>query len=124
MTSSKEQPQVQGLAADVVVGRYARLAQQIIERRHARRLLLPQGMQVDVAWDLLLHLLAYCFDPAQTTVEALAAATDLSPRVALRWLSLLQADGLVELRTEGWALSADFMDRIIIHLRDHYTDPV
>ena len=124
MTSSSEQGQVQGLAADVLVGRYARLAQQMIERRRARRALLPKGMQVDIAWDMLLHLLAYRFDPAETTVEALAAAHELSPPVALRWLTLLQADGLVELRTEGWALRGDFLERMIIHFRDHYNDPV
>jgi hypothetical protein len=122
MISSDEQGPVQGLATDVIVGRYARLAHQIIERRRARRALLPQGMQVDVAWELLLHLLAYRFDPAQTTVEALANAHELSPSVALRWLTLLQADALVECRAEGWALTGDFLDRLIRHFREHYPD--
>lgn len=122
MINSDEQGPVQGLATDVIVGRYARLAQQIIERRHARRALLPQGLQVDVAWDLLLHLLAYRFDPAQTTLGALAEAHEISPQVAQRWLALLQDEARVECRAEGWSLTGDFLARMIVHFRDHYPD--
>ena len=123
MFSTSEQGPAQGLAADVVVGRYARLAQRLIERRRARRHLLPPGLPADMAWDLLLQLLAYRFDPSQTTSAALAAATELSLPVAVRWLTALQADGLVEHGTGGWALSGEFLGRMIGHLRDHYPEP-
>lgn len=124
MNSSPELGQVHELPTDLVLGRYARLARAILARRGARRLLLPGGMLIDVAWDLLLHLLAHRGDPAQTTLEALAAGAGLSPTVAVRWLSLLQADGLVQFRPTGWELSPSFLPRMIAHFREHYPDAV
>lgn len=128
MTSGRERGEVHELPTDLVVGRYTRLAVRIIERRRARRRLLPRGMLVDVAWDILLHLLAHRTDPAQGRLDAVAAATDLSPTVAIRWLSLLQADALVQYRNrpEGgsWELAGPFLARMIAYLRDNYPDEV
>ena len=76
--------------------------------------------------DVLLHLLGHRAEPEQTTTEAIAAANGLSPTVALRWLSLLQADGQVQFRPErtpaGWELSVPFLARMIGYLRDHYPE--
>lgn len=124
MNSSSEPAQVHELPTELVVGRYARLAQRILVRRHSRRQLLPQGMLVDVAWDLLLQLLAARGEPGANTTDALAAAAGLSPTVAYRWLSLLQADGLVGYRGQGWELSGLFLGRMIAHFREHYPDAV
>lgn len=124
MSSSGDHGQVHELPTDIVVGRYARLARRIVVRRRARRRLLPQGMLVDVAWDLLLHLLAHRGDPRETTADALAESAELSPTVAVRWLSLLQADGLVHFRDEHWELSGAFLARMIAHLREHYPEAV
>jgi len=123
MISNRDQGPEPGLATDGVVGRYARLAQRLLERRRARRALLPPGLPEDHAWALLLHLLAHRFDPDQTTAEALAAASDLSMAALIRWLALLQAKGLVEPCAGGWALSSDFLTKMIAHLRDHYPEP-
>ena len=124
MNSSPELGQVHELPTELVLGRYARLARTVLARRRARRVLLPGGMLVDVAWDLLLHLLAHRGDPAQTSLEALAAAAELSPTVAVRWLSLLQADGLVQFRPSGWELTPSFLPRMIGHFREHYPEAV
>lgn len=120
MTSSRDLDQVQELPTDLVLGRYAGLARQIIARRQARRRLLPQGMLVDVAWDLLLQLLATRGQAGAATTDALAAATELSPTVAVRWLSLLQADGMVQFRDQAWELSPGFLNRILAYLRENY----
>ena len=126
MSSNTGHGFVHELPTDLVVGRDARIACQIIVRRRARQALLPQGMLVDVAWDVLLHLLGHRAEPEQTTTEAIAAANGLSPTVALRWLSLLQADGQVQFRPErtpaGWELSVPFLARMIGYLRDHYPE--
>ena len=124
MSSSSEVGQVHELPTELVVARYAQLARRILVRRQSRRKLLPQGMLVDVAWDLLLELLAGRGEPGANTTAALAAAAGLSPTVADRWLGLLQADGLVCYRGHGWELSAGFLARMIAHFREHYPDAI
>lgn len=122
--SSSGQGKVHELPTDRVIGRYVPVVRKILARRKARRELLPQGMLVDVAWDLLLQIFLFRADPGAATTDSIALLVDQSPTVTARWLSLLQADGLVVCRDRGnppvWGLSPVFLNRLLAYLREHY----
>lgn len=124
MSSSGGQGKVHELPTDRVIGRYVPVVRRILARRKARRELLPQGMLVDVAWDLLLQIFLFRASPGAATTDSIAFLVGQSPTVTARWLSLLQADGLVVFRTgtdsPGWDLSASFLKRLLAYLREHY----
>ncbi|HEY6870530.1 MAG TPA: hypothetical protein VI199_12315, partial [Novosphingobium sp.] len=108
--SSSGKSKVHDLPTDRVIVRYVPVVRKILARRKARRELLPQGMLVDVAWDLLLQVFLFRASPGAATTDSIAFLVGQSPTVTARWLSLLQADGLVVFRGRAdppaWELSA------------------
>lgn len=122
--SSSGKSKVHDLPTDRVIVRYVPVVRKILARRKARRELLPQGMLVDVAWDLLLQVFLFRASPGAATTDSIAFLVGQSPTVTARWLSLLQADGLVVFRGRAdppaWELSAAFLDRLLAYLREHY----
>ena len=124
MSSSGGKGKVHELPTDRVIGRYVPVVRKILARRKARRELLPQGMLVDVAWDLLLQIFLFRASPGAATTDSIAFLAGQSPTVTARWLALLQADGLVVFRERAdppaWELSPPFLARLLDYLREHY----
>jgi len=124
MNSSDGRGKVHELPTDRVIGRYVPVVRTILARRKARRELLPQGMLVDVAWDLLLQIFLFRASPGAATTDSIAIMVGQSPTVTARWLSLLQSDGLVTFREHGdppaWELTTPFLNRLLAYLREHY----
>lgn len=62
--------------------------------RRARDHLLPKGLMGEPAWDMLLAL--YSEEPARLTVSSVCYGSGVPHTTALRWIGMLQSQGLVE----------------------------
>ena len=92
MSSSGGKGKVHELPTDRVIGRYVPVVRKILARRKARRELLPQGMLVDVAWDLLLQIFLFRASPGAATTDSIAFLAGQSPTVTARWLALRRGE--------------------------------
>ena len=69
----------------------------IYRMRRARDHLLPKALTGEPAWDMLLAL--YSEEPSRVTVSSVCYGSGMPQTTAIRWISMLQAQGLVA-RTE------------------------
>jgi DNA-binding MarR family transcriptional regulator len=69
-------------------------AAEIRAMRRARDRLIPKGLVGEPAWDILLELL--CEHPHPVPIERLGEGAGVRPTTAMRWVSALEAEGLVQ----------------------------
>ena len=67
-----------------------------IQMRAKRRKFLPAHLFADPAWDMLLDLYLSDILSQRVSVSSLCAASNVPASTALRWITSLQAEGLVE----------------------------
>jgi DNA-binding MarR family transcriptional regulator len=68
----------------------------IIYMRSERRRFLPAHLFADPAWDMLLDLYLSDIVSQRISVSSLCTASNVPATTALRWITSLQAEGLVE----------------------------
>ena len=71
-----------------------------IRARRLRDELFGNGWFEDPAWDILLDLFAAGLERADVSVSSLCIAAAVAPTTALRWITRLQAAGLIERRPD------------------------
>ena len=76
------------------------LARAIHRLRRRRELYFDTGLFSDPAWDLLLHLYVATGEDRPLDVSRACRAAAVPTTTALRWLSRLEADGLVQRRSD------------------------
>ncbi|MBO9711914.1 winged helix DNA-binding protein [Sphingomonas sp.] len=81
----------------------------ILRARRMRDEFFPAGLFPDPAWDMLLDLYATHLEEAKVTVSALCIASAVPATTALRWLEILESEGLV-------VRNPDTKDRRRIHV--------
>ncbi|HEV2594699.1 MAG TPA: hypothetical protein VGU01_05810 [Sphingomicrobium sp.] len=69
-------------------------AAKIFRMRRARDHVLPKGLGGEPAWDMLLAL--YSEEPARLTVSSVCYGSGVPHSTALRWISMLEIQGLVQ----------------------------
>lgn len=69
-------------------------AAEVYRMRRARDHVLPRELTGEPAWDMLLAL--YSEEPAKITLSSICYGSGVPQTTALRWISMLEAKGLVE----------------------------
>lgn len=69
-------------------------AAEIYRMRRARDHVLPKDLTGEPAWDMLLAL--YSEEPARLTISSVCHSSGTPHSTALRWISLLERQGLVQ----------------------------
>jgi hypothetical protein len=67
----------------------------IIRARRLREKYLGSDLFADPAWDMLLDLFAAQLERRQVSVSSLCLAAAVPPTTALRWISILEAKGIL-----------------------------
>jgi DNA-binding MarR family transcriptional regulator len=73
-----------------------KVVRDIIHMRSARRKFLPAHLFADPAWDMLLDLYLSDIVSQRVSISSLCIASNVPATTALRWITSLQAEGLVE----------------------------
>lgn len=73
----------------------ARFAQALLRARRLRDRMLPSDLFADPAWDMLLDLYVHSALGRQLSVTAVCGASHVPATTALRWIELLENEGLV-----------------------------
>jgi len=73
----------------------AMLAKRYLRHRHTRGALFPAGLFADPAWDLLLDLYVAGVERRRISISSACIAAAVPPTTALRWIALLESNGLV-----------------------------
>ncbi len=76
--------------------RLADLATSIYQARRSRAKHLPADLFAEPAWDMLLDLFISAVERRRISVTSLCYASDVPPTTALRWLTALEKQSLVE----------------------------
>lgn len=94
MTSrgSENLPEAEAPAAEQQ--RLIAVAGEIYRMRRARDRVMPEGLMGEPAWDILLAL--YAEEPGRLPASSLCYASGVPTSTALRWVNLLNRQGLVE----------------------------
>ena len=80
-----------------VTERYIRV---MIKLRRHRDSFFGNELFADPAWDMLLELYASALGQLRVTVSSLCLAAAVPATTALRWITLLEAEGLIERRPD------------------------
>lgn len=72
------------------------LIRRIIRHRQLRGKLLPEHLFADPAWDMLLDLAAAKAEHKRVSVTSLCLASGVPMTTALRWITILSDEGLIE----------------------------
>ena len=73
-----------------------KLVRQIIGTRAERRKFLPAHLFADPAWDMLLDLYLADITCQRISISSLCCASNVPATTALRWITTLKREGLVE----------------------------
>lgn len=97
---------------------------QAAKRDRARRLEhLPSELFAEPAWDILLELYAFKLVAREVAQSELVARINVPPSTSIRWLKMLEAEGLVTRKTgDGRPDVALTLTRMGIHALDTYFD--
>lgn len=88
----------------------AEIVSQIIRARRARAELFRPDLFSDPAWDMLLVLFVASVREQIVTATELANATATSIPSAVRWIDVLQRDGLLQRKPEPASLGPDIVE--------------
>lgn len=72
----------------------------ILRARLERKSFFPQELFTDPAWDMLLDLYAAELGQVRVSVTSLCIASNAPTSTALRWISSLESEGLIERRPD------------------------
>ena len=73
---------------------------EILVARRARSRFFSEGLFADPAWDILLDLLKSRLSHCRVSVSSVCVASNVPPTTALRWIRLLENEGLVRRRAD------------------------
>ena len=73
---------------------------EIIRMRRRRNQFFDEGLFADPAWDILLELYLAALSQHRVTITSLCAAAAVPPTTALRWITNLEANGLIQRRAD------------------------
>lgn len=73
---------------------------QMLAARRARSRFFPDALFADPAWDILLDLLNSRLTQRRVSISSVCVASNVPPTTALRWIKLLENDGLVSRRAD------------------------
>lgn len=73
---------------------------EILVARRARSRFFSEGLFADPAWDILLDLLKSRLSHCRVSVTSVCVASNVPPTTALRWIRLLENEGLVRRRAD------------------------
>lgn len=90
--------------------RYAKL-------RHERKMLFQKPIFADPAWDILIDLFSAEGEGKRVSVTSACAAADVPATTALRWLGVMEREGLIERHAAGEGRRGSFL-RITPAARD------
>jgi DNA-binding MarR family transcriptional regulator len=82
--------------APIMDGPSATLIRNILKLRRKRANHFDSGLFADPAWDILLDLYAADLEGQQVSVSSLCIAASVPPTTALRWISTMTEDGLLQ----------------------------
>ena len=77
-----------------------RVVRNMIRTRAERRRFLPNHLFADPAWDMLLDLYLADIISKRISVSSLCSASNVPPTTALRWIEILENEGLAERATD------------------------
>lgn len=78
----------------------AALLHEMLVARRGRARFFPAGLFFDPAWDILLDLLKSRLSQRRVSVSSVCVASNVPPTTALRWIKLLENEGLVTRRAD------------------------
>ena len=109
---------------EIDIPRWRKLAAGLHTARQKRASSLPEGFFGEAAWDILLDLFVHEGLQKQVSITSACAASGVPPTTALRWLGLLEQQGLVrripskmDARVEYLELTRDGRLSLIASLR-------
>jgi predicted transcriptional regulator len=73
----------------------------MLAARRARSAFFSEGLFADPAWDILLDLLMARLAQREISVSSLCVASNVPATTALRWIKILEGDGLVTKRADS-----------------------
>ena len=76
------------------------LLHEMLVARRGRTRFFPDGLFSDPAWDILLDLLKSRLSQRRVSVSSVCVASNAPPTTALRWIKLLENEGLVTRRAD------------------------
>lgn len=88
----------------------AEIVSQVIRARRARGELFSPGLFSDPAWDMLLALFVASVRGQIVTTTELAEATTTPITSAVRWIGVLERDGLLQRNSEPASLGQDIVE--------------
>jgi len=122
--ATSREPDVACSIAGASVNKFAISAERIYKRRRKRDKIFGIGIFGEPAWDILLDLCVQSERGKQVSITSACIASGVAPTTALRWLSVLEANGIivrnddehdarrcnVSLSKLGWKLMYDYLN--------------
>jgi DNA-binding MarR family transcriptional regulator len=103
----------------------ARLVRDILKWRRKRESHFDKNLFADPAWDILLDLYAAELEGQRVSVSSLCIAASVPPTTALRWISAMTEDGLLQREldpTDARRVFIQLSERAKLSLKSYLTD--